>query len=142
MTELRRSAQRMARYILYAYVDGYDLDGIAADLEAAFASFIASRQWQSGKASFVSQRGKEEEKKGDLPRWDLGLNLELRDSKGERSAHFADVEEIAIFLRSQSEKFKREFILGVLDLQGSDTWEFAFIDDSPVNIERIRRALT
>src|SRR5262245_24821217 len=70
----------MPFYTLYAYVDGADLEDIAADLETRFAVFINSRDWWiAGAASVVNQRrGRETTTRPeDLPLWDLGLNLSL-----------------------------------------------------------------
>jgi hypothetical protein len=33
----------MARQTLFAYVDGYDLEDVAAELERQFADFVAGR---------------------------------------------------------------------------------------------------
>ena len=69
----------MPRHILYAYVDGADLDGIANVLDSRFADFVAGRAWIAGHASVVYQNHGDEtcSRPGDLPLWDLGLNLEL-----------------------------------------------------------------
>ena len=122
-------------------MDGYDLDEIAPRLEPEFTAFVACRHWRSGKAWVVNQRGKKEGRSEDLARWDFGLNLELPGSKEEQAACFPEVEEIAAFLRGISEKIQREFVVGAADTQTKDTWDFAFIDGGPVNIERIANAL-
>ncbi len=131
----------MSRNILYAYVDGYDLEDVAAALEADITTFLKALAWPVGKAWLVSQRDSEKVRSGDMPRWDLGINLELTETREEMIPHFAKVEDLAVFLRSQSEKVGREFVLGISDTSTRDNWEFAFIGVEPVNIERIRRAL-
>ena len=131
----------MSRHILYAYVDGYDLEDVATAFEADITSFLKTFAWPVGKAWLVSQRESKKEQSTDLPRWDLGVNLELTETREEMLPYFANVEDLVVFLRSQSEKIDREFVLGISDTCTRDTWEFAFIGVEQVNIERIRRAL-
>src|SRR5262245_2731354 len=77
--DVRQLPHIMPQHTLYAYVDGADLDGIADALDARFAEFVEGRQWVAGRASVVNQRHGHEtcSQPGDLPLWDLGLNLEL-----------------------------------------------------------------
>ena len=109
----------MARHTFYAYVDGADLEDVADMLDARFDEFIASRNWVAGCASVVNQRHGEETctQPGDLPLWDLGLNLELPDPGTERPGWFADVEAIAQFLGTLHQQFGRDFIIGIADSQ-------------------------
>jgi hypothetical protein len=107
----------MSRHILYAYVDGSDLDEIADILDARFEEFIENRHWTAGAASVVNQ-GREPDptmQPGDLPDWDLGLNLELPDPGNEPPGWFADVESIARFLGTLHREYHRDFVIGIAD---------------------------
>jgi hypothetical protein len=46
----------MVRHVLYAYVDGSNLDGIADALDSRFAKFVENRSWVAGRASVVNQK--------------------------------------------------------------------------------------
>src|SRR5262245_63857633 len=109
----------MTRHTLYAYVDGADLEDVADLLDARFAEFVAGRVWVAGHASVVNQRRGEETctQPGDLPPWDLGLNLELPDPNTEPPGWFADVEAVAQFLGRLHRESGRDFIIGISDAQ-------------------------
>ena len=81
----------MPRHILYAYVEGADLEDVADVLDARFAEFVESRNWVTGNISAVNQmQGVETcSQSGDLPLWDLGLNLELPDPGTEPKGWFS-----------------------------------------------------
>ena len=83
----------MPRQTLYAYVDGADLEVVAAMLEARFTEFVASRQWVASGASVVNQRHGDETctQPGDLALWDLGITLQLPDPGAEPPGWFADI---------------------------------------------------
>lgn len=105
------------RHILYAYVDGADLESIANALDSRFAQFVQERSWTAGRASVVNQRRDDWTKPGDLPAWNLGINLELPDPGAESPGWFADVEAIAQFLGLLHREFNRDFIIGIADTQ-------------------------
>ena len=53
-------------------------------MDARFAQFVDGRSWVAGRASVVNQRHDETgTQPGELPDWDLGLNLELPDPGSE-----------------------------------------------------------
>ena len=131
----------MSRYVLFIYVDGYDLDDVAAAMESEISAFIEKRRWTYPRVWLVSQRELAAPRSGDFARWDLGVNVELPDEKSEVTHGFSDIEALAEFFRILSERVGRDFIVGVSDTQSSDQWEFAFIDSSPVNFERIRHGM-
>ena len=60
--------------VLYAYVDGSDLEEIEHRLEKRFADFIQA--WKVGGVSLVNDRDNDSpgENSSDLPDWTLGLN--------------------------------------------------------------------
>jgi hypothetical protein len=82
------------RHTLFAYVDGFDLHGIAEGLEAEFVCFVAQSIWARGKPWVVNQRRDDDPSLGpdDLPDWEVGLNMELPDPGDEPAGWFADVE--------------------------------------------------
>src|SRR5436853_294615 len=98
----------MPRHILYAYVEGIDLADVADALDARFAQFVEDRSWVAGHASVVNQRHEETAEPGELPEWDLGINLELPDPGAEFPGWFADVEAIAQFLAALHREFGRD----------------------------------
>ena len=62
---------------LYAYAHGSDLADIADFLQAALDEFVDSRDWFCD-AKVVNQRAPQAQSSaGDLPDWDLGVNLAL-----------------------------------------------------------------
>ena len=124
----------MPRHTLYAYVDGADLEAVADTLDARFAEFVACRHWVAGRASVVNQRHGEETctQPGDLPLWDLGLNLELPAPGAESPGWFADVEAVAQFLGTLHRECGRDFIIGIADGETGITDDlFNVSTDSP-----------
>ena len=105
----------MSRHTLYAYVDGADLEDVAESLQARFAQFVSSRRWIAGHASVVNRRHGAETctQPGDLPLWDLGLNLELPASGAE--TWFVDVEAVTRFLGTLHSESGRSFVIGIAD---------------------------
>ena len=83
----------MARHILYAYVCGSDLTDIADELLAAFGRFVASRTWVCDEPRPVNQRRADDPslRPGDLPDWDIGLNITLPDPGHETPGWFSDI---------------------------------------------------
>ena len=130
----------MPRHTLYAYVDGADLEDVAAMLEARFTEFVAGRQWIAGSASVINQRHGEETctRPGDLPLWDLGLTLHLPDAGAESPGLFADVEAVAQFLGTLHRECGRDFIIGIADTKAGITDDlFTVSTDSP-DLGRLR----
>jgi hypothetical protein len=130
----------MPRYTLYAYVDGADLEDVADTLDTRFAEFVASRDWVAGHASVVNQRHGEETctQPGDLPLWDLGLNLELPDPHTEPAGWFADVEAVAQFLGTLHREFGRGFIIGIADSQTRITEDLFYVSTDSPDLGKLR----
>jgi hypothetical protein len=129
----------MARQTLFAYVDGYDLDDVAADLERQFAAFVASRTWRSPDVWVVNQRDPAAPSDTkDLPQWDLGLNMDLPDPGAESPGWFADVEAVVQFLARLHAATGRNFVIGIQDNE-ADFNEDLFTVDSPTpDLARLR----
>src|SRR5690349_8850636 len=118
----------MRHHVLYAYVEGSDLSGIADEVSRRFASFVSGRRWLSGDATVVNQ--KREQPVGDRD-WELGMNLELPDPNNEPDGWFADVEAIAVFVRDLAERFGVEFVIGIYDGKGGFSEDLFSIDAGP-----------
>jgi hypothetical protein len=130
----------MPRHTLYAYVDGADLGGVAEMLDARFAEFVASRNWVAGSASVVNQRHGEETctQPGDLPVWDLGLNLSLPDPDAEPPGWFTDVEAVAQFLGALHRECGRDFIIGIADTETGITEDLYDVSTDSPDLGRLR----
>jgi hypothetical protein len=130
----------MPRHVLYAYVEGSDLDGIAEALEARFAGFVASRSWLSASASVVNQQHGPDPtmQPGDLPDWDLGLNLELPDPGREPRGWFGDVEAIARFLGTLQRDCGRGFIIGIADTETGITEDLFHVSTDSLDLDNLR----
>ena len=129
----------MARQTLFAYVDGYDLEDVAAELERQFAAFVASRTWRSPDVWVVNQRdASPSDHNGDLPQWDLGLNLDLPDPGAETPGWFADIEAIALFLAQLHATTGRAFVIGVQDNEADFNEDLLTIDSPTPDITRLR----
>jgi hypothetical protein len=130
----------MPTHTLYAYVDGADLQDVAELLEARFTEFIGSRRWDAGRASVINQRHGSETctQAGDLPLWDLGINLVLPDFSAESPDWFADVEAVARFLGELHGECGRSFVIGIADAETGITEDlFTVSTDSP-DLGRLR----
>ena len=130
----------MARQVLYAYVDGSDLHDIASDLAAEFEDFVVGRMWVCDDPHVVDQKCLHDPamKSGDLPDWDLGLNLDLPDSGHEKPGWFADVIAIAEFLAKLTTKYDREFAIGIADTQTGVSEDLHYIESDEPGLEHLR----
>jgi hypothetical protein len=124
---------------LYAYVDGADLEDIAADLETRFAAFINGRDWwMAGAAWVVNQKHRQETRTRpeDLPLWDLGLNLSLPST--ESPIWFRDVEAIAEFLGMLHRECGRDFAIGIGDITTGIGGDLFYVETDLPDIARLR----
>lgn len=122
----------MPQHILFAYVDGADLHEIADSLEEQLVALAKEGDWRVTAPVVVNQLGSEDGlRAGDLPSWDLGLNLSLPDVGREAEGWFLDVERIARFMGRLHGQFKRDFIIGIADV-GSGISEDLFAVESDV----------
>lgn len=130
----------MPRHTLYAYVDGADLEDVAENLDARFAEFVASRDWITGSVSVVNQRHGEETctQPGDLPLWDLGLNLELPNPDTEPPGWFADVEAVARFLGTLHREYGRDFAIGIADGETRITEDLFYVTTDSPDLGKLR----
>jgi hypothetical protein len=133
----------MARHTLYAYVDGSDLHDIAVELEARLERFVEGEAWQVRTPSIVNQRRPDDStlKPGDLPDWDLGLNLDLPDPGEEPPGWFSDVERIARFLGELNASLGRDFVIGIDDKERGYGEDLFFVDSPAPDLRTLRQVI-
>ena len=133
----------MSQHMLYAYVDGANLELVAPLLEAHLQAFVSSRRWAAGEVWIANQRYGPEtcSQSGDLPLWDLGLNLLLPNPGAGPPGWFADVEAIAQCLGRLNGEFGTQFVLGIADAETGITNDLFFISTSAPDVEELRRRL-
>ena len=130
----------MPRHILYAYVDGADLADVASALEQRLRVFVERRKWTCSNAWVVNQRSDDEtcSQPGDIPLWDLGLNLELPDPGSEQPGWFADVEAIARFLGRLQGDYGRDFVIGIADTHSGSREDLFGISATLPDVAKLR----
>ena len=133
----------MARHTLYAYVDGYDLDEVATDIKSRIEEFLDTTAWRYAKPRMVNQRRLNDPslRPGDLPDWDLGLNIDLPDPPVEPPGWFADVERIANFLADLRDISGRDFIIGIVDSERKISEDLFSIDSGTPDLAMLRRII-
>ena len=115
------------------------MDDVADLLDARFGEFVESRQWVAGHASVVNQtQGETCTKAGELPLWDLGLNLELPDPGTESPGWFADVEAVAQFLETLHRECGRDFIIGIADARTGITEDLFDVSTDSPDLSKLR----
>jgi len=132
----------MPRHTLYAYVEGNDLTDIAPALEPRLDRFVRNTRWRHAEPWVVNQRREDDPslRPGDLPDWDLGLNMHLPD--GEPPGWFADIEALVKFLAPLQEEIGRAFVLGISDNDRGFTEGLPFeIDSRAPDLALLRRVL-
>ena len=101
----------LERDVLFAYVDGSDLDDAAPLLRERLTALVSSASWAC-RVWLVDQRhGDEPLQPGDLPSWDLGVNLDAR--LVEADAYRQDLVRLYRGLKVLAAETGRDFVLGV-----------------------------
>jgi hypothetical protein len=133
----------MARHTLYAYVDGSDLHAIAMELESRLERFVEGEAWCVQAPLIVNQRRPEDPTlpAGDLPDWDLGLNLDLPDLGNETLDWFSDVERIIRFLGKLRESLGRDFVIGIGDNDRGYSEDIFFVNTAAPDLRTLRRVI-
>jgi len=129
----------MPRNVLLAYVDGFDLDGIADQLQMRFDDFVSSRTWNAVEVSVVNMRQPRnpEDSPEDLPQWDLGLNFTLPDRGEKNEIWKEDVHATVDFLSTLNEEFGRDFVIAVHDRVRGFNEDVASVASEPPDLEKI-----
>ena len=133
----------MAEDTIYFYIDGSDLHELAPLLRRRFADFLDARTWVADEAWFVDELHDDAEglRPGELPDWDLGLNLRFVAPPEARPAGwFEDVAAIVAFLRTLSAETGRSFVLGA-SFEGSRPEDLFHVDARPVDLAGMRAHL-
>jgi hypothetical protein len=133
----------MPRHTLYAYVDGCDLHDIADDLEARLQHFVEESNWPRSTPWVVNQRGDDGPTlgPGNLPAWELGLNLDLPDPGSEPPGWFSDVERIAEFLGDLHAATGRNFVIGIGDHERRISEDLYFVTTEEPDLELLRKII-
>jgi hypothetical protein len=129
----------MPRRTLYAYVDGSDLDDVAAEIETALETRVAAATWRVVPTT-VNQKHERDDSYGpdDLTDWDLGLNLELPDPGEVRAGWFGDVEQIARLVGQIAERTARTFVIGISEDDSGITEDILDVEDSEPDLRALR----
>ncbi|MGJ7498620.1 hypothetical protein ACSFA8_26685 [Variovorax sp. RT4R15] len=137
-----RTFTEMPQHTLFAYVDGADLHAVAASLEECLNTFAQEGDWRATAPMVVNQQGALDGlRAGDLPSWDLGLNLSLPDVGREPERWFVDVERIALFLGRLHGQFERDFIIGIADNSTGISEDLFTVDSDVPNLARLREVI-
>ncbi len=130
----------MARHTLFAYADGNDLEEVARDLHRAFIDFVGGRKWICPNAWAVNQRheGDPSVGPGDLPDWELGLNIELPDPGQEPKGWYSDVEATVIFLARLHRSTGRSFAIGISDSRQGISEDLFYVDSHEPDLAELR----
>lgn len=133
----------MPRHTLYAYVDGCNLDEIAAKLDARLQDFVRGRKWAFHQPAIVNQRHGPEScsQPEDLPLWDLGLKLPLPDPDAEQPGWFSDIECIAQFLGKLHADFGRDFVIGVAECKTGVAEDLFGVTSEEPDLAKLRSVL-
>jgi hypothetical protein len=131
-------------HTLYFYADGNDLHDDAALLLARFEEFVRGRTWTAGDVCVVDQIHDDDPtlQPGDLPDWDLGLNLRLSALRHDRPAGwFDDVIVIVSFLRTLSDATGRAFVIGAAFASSQVSEDLFEVSSDPVDLESLKVCL-
>ncbi|WP_436296946.1 hypothetical protein [Variovorax sp. LjRoot175] len=132
----------MQRHTLYAYVDGSDLEDVAAPIEERLLVLAAAPGWVTSRPTVVNQKANVSGgRPGDLPDWDLGINLALPDPGAEPDGWFGDVERIAGHLAKLHSAFDREFVIGIADNVSGVAEDLFFVESDAPDLDRLRSAI-
>jgi hypothetical protein len=114
---------------------------VADTLDAAFARLAAESGWVCGQPWAVNQRREDDPTlgPGDLPDWEIGLNLELPDRDAEPPGWFGDVQRIVAFLERLHVTTGRDFVVGIGHNGTSE--DVVFIGQELLDLAWLRRAL-
>jgi hypothetical protein len=129
----------MPRRTLYAYVDGSDLDDVAAEIQTALETRVAAATWRVA-PTIVNQRHERDDSYGpdDLADWDLGLNLRLPDPGEVPAGWFGDVEQIARLVGQIAERTARTFVIGISEDDSGITEDILDVEDSEPDLRALR----
>lgn len=132
----------MPKHTLFAYVDGADLHAVAGSLEGRLNAFAQEGGWRTAPPMVVNQQATSDGlRAGDMPLWDLGLNLSLPDVGCEPEGWFADVERVARFMGHLHAQFERDFVIGIADNGSGVAEDLMTVDSFVPDIALLREVI-
>jgi hypothetical protein len=133
----------MARHTLYAYVDGSDLDEVVCLIESRLATWLEPIEWGAMTPRLVNQKSppNTDSVHGDLPDWDLGLNMELPDPGFEPEGWFAHVEAVALAVHRVASETGRSFVVGIEDSARGIAEDLFGISSAVPDLAQLRRII-
>lgn len=131
----------MSRHILYAYVDCADLEDISEPLLRRFHAFASEGLWVMHAPTVINRREDAKTQGGDLPLWEMGVNVLLPDPGAEPIGWFGDIERIARFACGLNVEFQREFVLGIHNAVTRTSEDLFFINEAKPDLEALRRII-
>lgn len=126
----------MAKLTLFAYVQGADLEDVVDTIEARLDALVASRKWISNDVWVVNQRIP-----GDVPEWDLGLNLAVAGPRSRPVTWVEDAVAIAKELGELHRTTGRKFVIGMHDEKTNTTKDLFFVESATPDLEKLKAAL-
>ncbi|MFV3332995.1 hypothetical protein ACNFIA_18800 [Pseudomonas sp. NY15437] len=133
----------MQRHTLYAYVDGSDLDDVVAGIEKELVELAAAPGWVLSRPLVVNQKAKGiGSRSGDLPDWDLGINLALPSPRNEQNDWFADIERVVARLVHLRSQFGRDFVIGIADNATGSADDLFYVESDAPDLVRLRAVIS
>ncbi|MGI8981924.1 MAG: hypothetical protein ACR2FY_22050 [Pirellulaceae bacterium] len=116
--------QRSLNYTgVYLYVDGSDLEAIAAKLTAELKAVVPKQSRRMRVINHRSERTPDLQPE-DLPDWRLGLNIDRTDKLG------ADLKRAVEGVVPLAKKYQREFVVGYFDTASGISEDVAFFKNA------------
>jgi hypothetical protein len=133
----------MSSHIIYAYVDGSDLHEVAAHIESMLEGFVRGHRWQCAEPMLVNTPHPPDSAAaaGDLPLWDLGLNLAVPAGERDDEALLADLVALTEFLAHLHRDTTRDFVLGIADLRTGTSEDCLFVGEHVPSQSELRMLL-
>ena len=130
----------MKAQTLYAYVDGADLADVEQLIVARMSAFIKDRSWTCSAVHLVNQKHEPDpsERPGDLPLWDLGINLDLPDPGTVSTGWFDDIAVLVTFLAGLHVEVGRDFVIGAADNKTGSAKDFYSINSPEPDLEELK----
>lgn len=134
----------MAKLTLFAYVQGADLTPIVEVLEARLDALVAERKWIAKDVWVVNQQVAlaADAKPGELPEWDLGLNVALVAARARPANWIEDVSAIASTFAELHRETGRKFVIGIHDAKTDVAKDLFFVDSAAPDLAALAAALS
>ena len=129
--------------IFYAYVDGADLDSVAVMIAQSLEHFIKNRGWSCKAPWVVNQRDAADinSNDGDLPLWDLGLNMELPSPSEISVGWFEELTLTLKHLQKICATHDRELVLGISNPLTGISEDILYLTSTDFELDELAWAL-